>query len=389
MHTHSLAEPHRAADAGVAARPAQDGFDLEACRRLMRGGSKTFFAASLLLPARVCAPASALYAYCRLADDAIDLGNDAAAAMRDLHARLDALYARRPAAQDADRALAEVVHRYAIPRALLDALLEGFWWDARGRRYDTLDDLAGYGARVAGTVGAMMSLIMGVRSRQALARACELGVAMQFTNIARDVGEDARAGRLYLPRQWLQEAGIAPEAWLRAPQFTPALAGVVQRLLNAAEGLYRRAEQGIALLPRDCRAAIHAARLVYAEIGHQLERDGLDSVHHRATVSPTRKLALVARATRAAWAAPHDATLAHTVALPAVQFLVDAAARDDHAPAVTPTVPRRSLHERMDWIGALYVRLIEQEHVQQQVRWAAHQSEQLAHPHRAADAARH
>ena len=168
----------------------------------MRGGSKTFFAASLLLPARVRAPASALYAFCRLADDEIDLGSDPQRAMAGLHRRLDHVYAGRPQPIDADHALAAVVHRFAIPRAMLDALLDGFVWDTQGRRYETLEDVHAYGARVAGAVGAMMALVMGTRDSAALARACELGVAMQLTNIARDVGEDARNGRLYLPRAW-------------------------------------------------------------------------------------------------------------------------------------------------------------------------------------------
>jgi phytoene synthase len=124
----------------------------------------------------------------------------------------------------ADRALACVVHQVGIPRILLDALLEGFAWDAEGRQYETLEDLHDYAARVAGTVGAMMSMVMSTRTPSALARACELGLAMQLTNIARDVGEDARAGRLFLPRQWLREAGVDPDAWLQQPEFSPAIA---------------------------------------------------------------------------------------------------------------------------------------------------------------------
>lgn len=299
--------------------------DQRACRALMRGGSKTFFAASLLLPSRVRTPASALYAFCRLADDAVDLGDNPLAAMRDLHDRLDGVYAGRPRAITADRALAVVVHRFAIPRALLDALLDGFVWDTDGRRYETLEDLHAYGARVAGTVGAMMALVMGARDDAALARACELGVAMQLTNIARDVGEDARNGRLYLPRRWLQEAGVDPDAWLASPRFDAAIGRVVQRLLDAADDLYVRAEAGIAALPRDCRPAISAARLVYAEIGRQLEQLGLDSVSQRAVVSRQRKLALIARATAAAFA-PSGGRRTDLPALPAVQYLVDACA---------------------------------------------------------------
>jgi phytoene synthase len=336
-------------------------YDASACRALMRGGSKTFFAASLLLPARVRAPASALYAFCRLADDEIDLGTDAALAVHQLHRRLDAVYAGRPQAVDVDCALASVVHRYNIPRPLLDALLEGFLWDAAGRRYETLADLQDYGARVAGTVGAMMALVMGTRDETALARACDLGVAMQLTNIARDVGEDARNGRLYLPLQWLREAGIDAEAWLRQPEMNDALAAVIQRLLAAAEALYVRAEHGIAALPRDCRPAIHAARLVYAEIGREIERQGCDSVTRRAVVSKGRKLALIARATGAAVRAPANGRASFPT-LPAVRFLVDAAAV---APAaVSAAAPAsRGFGERVGWV----IELCERQATQQRV----------------------
>ena len=92
----------------------------------------------------------------------------------------------------------------------------------------------------------MMALLMGARAPHLLARACDLGVAMQLTNIARDVGEDARAGRLYLPLAWLREAGIDPDAWLTRPAFTPALGDVVRRLLQQADVLYARAGAGIA-----------------------------------------------------------------------------------------------------------------------------------------------
>jgi phytoene synthase len=289
----------------------------------MRGGSKSFFAASLLLPQRVRGPATALYAFCRRADDEIDLGQDPHAAMDWLRRRLDDVYAGRPQDIDCDRALAAIVHAHRIPRELLDALLEGFLWDAQERRYETLAEVEAYAARVAGAVGAMMALVMETTSPQAIARACELGVAMQLTNIARDVGEDARNGRLYLPRAWLRDAGIDPDAWLRAPVFDARIAQVVESLLAAADALYLRAEHGIAALPRDCRPAIRAARLVYAEIGQQLRREGLDSISHRTVVPRNRKLALMARASAAAWSTPGDARH-HLTPLPAIQYLVDA-----------------------------------------------------------------
>lgn len=266
---------------------------MAACRSLLRAGSRTFLAASHLLPARVRDPATALYAFCRLADDIVDLGGGSTELLRD---RLDEIYAGRPAAIAADRALSAVVRRFAVPRALLDALIEGFEWDAQGRQYDTLADLYAYAARVAGTVGAMMALLMDRRDPAVVAAACDLGMAMQFTNIARDVGEDAGNGRLYLPRLWFAEVGLDAAVWLARPGPDAKVGTLVQRLLREADELYRRGEAGIAALPADCRAGIYAARLLYAEIGNEVARAGYESVARRARVTGSRKAALLVRA---------------------------------------------------------------------------------------------
>lgn len=277
--------------------PHADAADHAACRAAIRSGSRSFFAASALLPARVRRPAYGLYAFCRLSDDAVDdaAARDRPAALARLAARLARIYDDAPGDAPADRAMADLVSAHHLPQALPQALIEGLAWDARGRRYETLSDLTAYGARVAGSVGAMMTVLMNVRDAATLARACDLGVAMQFTNIARDVGEDARAGRLYLPQAWMREAGLDPEAFLADPVPSVALRAVVARLLAVAEGLYARSEAGIGGLPLDCRPAIRAARLIYAEIGRELERGGLDPVSTRARVGGARKAALLAQ----------------------------------------------------------------------------------------------
>ncbi len=272
--------------------------DAKECATAMRGGSRSFHAAALLLPPGIREAARSLYAFCREADDAIDHAPPAQrdAALAGLQSRLDAIYAGTPAPIAADRAFADIVARYDIPRALPQALLEGFAWDAAGRRYATIGELEAYAARVAGTVGAMMAIIMGVRRAATLARATELGLAMQLTNIARDVGEDARAGRLYLPLDWLAAEGVDPETFLAAPSGSAAVRAVVARLLRHADGLYGRAAYGIAGLPVACRPAIHAARLIYAAIGHQAGRTGFDPVAARAVVPGRRKLVLAVAA---------------------------------------------------------------------------------------------
>lgn len=325
--------------------------DLAACEALMRGGSKSFFAASGLLPQRVRIPAIALYAFCRMADDAIDEGTDDPQALPRLQQRLADIYAGEPGSQIEDRAMAMVVHRYQIPRALPDALLEGFAWDAAGRGYDTLAQLHDYCARVAGSVGAMMAMVMGVRNPAALARACELGNAMQLTNIARDIGEDARRGRIYLPLEWLQDEGIDPQAWLQAPAHTPALARVTGRLLLEADRLYRLGASGVAELPRDCRGAILAAATIYAEIGSVIADRAMDSVNQRAVVGSARKLTLLCFAKIRAQFPSRCET---TAPLPAIRFLADACA------AAAPRksgFPRRSFDERCEWLIDLFERI--------------------------------
>jgi 15-cis-phytoene synthase len=264
--------------------------DMALCRQMIRQGSKSFHLASLLLPSRYRESARSLYGFCRMADDLVDQAHAPQHAVEELTQRLDHIYAGTPGDAATDRAFADVVHRFTIPRAVPEALIEGFLWDADGKRYQTLSDVTAYAVRVAGTVGVMMSLVMGTRDEQALARAVDLGVAMQFSNIARDVVEDAAMGRLYLPEDWLIGHGLSRDGVLSDP-LSGGIAAT--RLVELAEDMYVRARSGIAVLPRSCRASINAARLLYREIGVRAS-----ALRHRerAVVSGTRKLALVSSA---------------------------------------------------------------------------------------------
>jgi phytoene synthase len=224
---------------------------------------------------------------------------------------------------------------------------------APARRYEDIAALEAYAARVAGTVGAMMALLMGVRDAAALARACDLGVAMQLSNIARDVGEDARNGRLYLPLQWLHEAGLDPAAWLAAPRFDARLAAVLRRLLDHADGLYARVGAGVARLPLACRPSINAARFLYAAIGHEVARNGFDSVSARAVVPARRKAAGLLRALVTLAPSAAAATLPP---LPATRFLVDAAAEPGAAPG--------GAYAKALWVIDLFERLERRDRLQ-------------------------
>lgn len=344
-HPGSFAQPAFAYPPGALARE-----DAAECLALLREGSKSFYAASLLLPRRMRADVYALYAFCRIADDRVDTSGGPREAVASLRARLEALYAGAAPQDAVERSFASLARRRDLPIALPAGLIEGFQWDAEGRVYETLSDVRAYGVRVAGVVGIMMTILMGVRGAQALARACDLGVAMQLTNIARDVGEDARGGRLYLPREWFREEGLDADEWLARPRPCPQVARMTMRLLDEAGRLYRRAESGIALLPPDARPAIWAARKIYAEIGAQVRRNGYDNVTRRAVVSRPRKVVLLGGAVsssvfrRGAVAEPPLAEAASFVQ-----------AASTEAPA------RGSMSARIVWTIELFHRLAEAE----------------------------
>lgn len=308
--------------------------DLAHCKAAIRTGSRSFFAASHLLPAKVRDPALALYAFCRLADDAVDLNDAKADAVLSLRDRLDLAYRGTPRNAPADRAFTAMIQDHEMPRALPEALLEGLAWDAMERQYETLSDVRAYSARVAAAVGAMMTVLMGVRDPDALARACDLGVAMQLTNISRDVGEDALEGRLYMPHDMMEDEGLDPKTFLANPHHSPAVARVTRRMLAEANRLYLRAEPGISELPLACRPGIFAARHIYDGIGKAVRRNNFDSFTSRARTNGRQKLGWLSLSVARSvidTITPRSAVL-YAKPLPEVEFLVEAAGRADDTP---------------------------------------------------------
>ena len=302
--------------------------DLAHCKAVIRTGSLSFHAASKLLPASVRDPALALYSFCRLADDEVDEGNEKGRAVLRLQERLDLAYSGTPKDAPEDRAFAAIIEEFDMPRALPEALLEGLAWDAMERRYKTLSDVRAYSARVASAVGAMMCVLMRVRDANALARACDLGVAMQLTNIARDVGEDARAGRIYMPLEWMEEYGLDVEHFLANPETSPAIRRFTKRLLAEAKRLYIRSEAGIGSLPRSARMGIFAARYIYAGIGGAIAKNGYDNISIRGRTNKVQKLGLIGKSILRAGGTlviPQSPVI-YASPLPEVGFLVDAAA---------------------------------------------------------------
>ncbi len=275
---------------------------VELARKSIAQHSKSFSLAARLLPVRARDTARVVYAWCRRADDAIDLcprdGLDAAA--QALFDELDVVYSGKSHPDPIVQAFAEVVREINIPKEYPLELLRGMRMDADDTRYDSWDDLLLYCHRVAGTVGLMMCHVLGVRDARALRNAAHLGIGMQLTNIARDVAEDWQRGRLYVPNQLLARTGapgLARELGGQMPASAgPALAEAVRHLVAEAEHYYRSADEGLEALDSRCAWAVGTARAVYADIGRELARRAYSVEAGRVHVGTARKLFLSALA---------------------------------------------------------------------------------------------
>jgi phytoene synthase len=272
-------------------------------RAAIERGSKSFAAAARLFDPKTREGAILLYAWCRHCDDRVDeqaLGfrtgraspESAAERLADLERETRRALAGEPVAEPAFAALQEVVRRHHIPeRHPLDHL-KGFAMDVEGRRCETLEDCCLYCYHVAGVVGVMMAHVMGVRGEDTLDRAADLGIAFQMTNITRDVVEDAEAGRVYLPGDWLRETGVPPGE-VGHPEHRAAVHAVATRLLDEAERYYASAEVGLGRLPFRSAWAVAAARRVYRDIGRLVRERGPRAWDRRAGTGPARKAFLV------------------------------------------------------------------------------------------------
>lgn len=278
---------------------------LEHATHTIAVGSKSFAAAARLFAPEVRRSVLMLYAWCRHCDDVVDgqelgfaaVAQDGAAAahgLAQLEAQTRLAYAGAPMQEPAFAAFQEVALRCAIAPQYAFDHLAGFAMDVQAARYETLDDTLRYSYHVAGVVGLMMATIMGAKEPAVLDRACDLGIAFQLTNIARDIVDDAKVGRCYLPADWLREAGI-PQAELALPEHRAALAKVAARLVDHAEPYYASASEGLAALPLRSAWAIATAHLVYRQIGVEVKARGEKAWDERVGTSRASKLWLLCK----------------------------------------------------------------------------------------------
>lgn len=271
------------------------------CKQLTQAHSKTFYLGSCFfgLPQRYAV--WAVYAACRAGDDTVDEGNPATKASRLEHwweHTSAALQNTTPAQPDSlhpqiSEALRWAAQHYELPLEAFYELYLGLHMDLSAETYPTLQHLELYCRRVAGVVGWMITPICGYTGGQrTLEQALTLGKAMQLTNILRDVGEDLKRDRVYLPSDLMQQFGVS-RSTLEAGVVTPEYRALLQHLVQLARQWYQEGEDGIMNLQGSGRLAVAVASRSYAGILNALEANDYDNLNQRAYLSGSQKLALV------------------------------------------------------------------------------------------------
>ena len=266
------------------------------CRRQTRQHARTFFFASHVLPVEKRSAAYAVYAFCRRADNVVDhrTTGTPGADLVALRSDLDDVYGGGGTLEPASLALRDTVERYGIPREYFEDLLRGVEMDLSITRYATFAELEDYCYCVASVVGLMMSRVFGVSEPSALERALEMGTAMQLTNILRDVGEDYRMGRIYLPQSELEAFGYGEED-LAQGRVDQRFVRLMTFQIDRAREYYRRAAPGIEHIPDDgSRSCARLMSSTYAGILDRIEANGYDVFGRRAVVPLAGKLRIAA-----------------------------------------------------------------------------------------------
>lgn len=272
----------------------------------IKRGSKSFSFASRLFDRATRERVWLLYAWCRKCDDMADGQDHGGEMSANFDVQAELLIMRRLTQKALDKGhtslpafdcLAVAAQETGIDQKMCNDVIEGFALDATDWRPRSEDDLYQYCYHVAGAVGIMMAVIMGVKAQDdaVLNRACDLGLAFQLANIARDIGEDAAAGRCYLPVNWLAEMDIEPGQHMK-PHYRARLAIMAKRLCDAAQQYEKSAHVGAASLPFRSRWAVLSAAGIYGDIARKVTLAGEKAWDERIYVSKAEKLRWVAKA---------------------------------------------------------------------------------------------
>ena len=276
------------------------------CRSITRHHAKTFYMATRFLPNHKQRGIFAIYSLCRYVDDLVDEAEDLLEKeeltegdiqikLNNWKQKLQDTYEGRVHDNDILIAFSDVLKQYHIPIEMPFELMEGVCMDLFKDRYETFEELYDYSFKVASIVGLMTSQVFGYKSQEALGYAVDLGIAMQLTNILRDVGEDLQRDRIYLPQEDLRRFNVSEDDLFkhnRDENVTDLLAFQIDRTRR----YYDRSDKGIGLLSRDSRLPVYLARQNYSRILHKIEENSYNVFDMRAYLNATEKLSILPHA---------------------------------------------------------------------------------------------
>jgi len=275
------------------------------CRHITREHAKTFYMATRFLPNKKQRGIFAIYSLCRYIDDLVDEAEDLVSKkMLDydgIHRQLDSWKQKLEDTYNGKRhdnpiliAFSDVLRSYEIPIELPFELMDGVCMDLYKKRFETFDEVYDYSYKVASIVGLMTSEVFGYHSDEALGYAVDLGIAMQLTNILRDVGEDLKKDRIYLPKEELDRFGIS-EKDLFGHKKNEAFYKLMKFQIQRARDYYERSDKGIPLLMEDSRLPVYLARYNYSRILDKIEDNDYNVFEHRAYLNATEKISILPR----------------------------------------------------------------------------------------------
>lgn len=270
--------------------------DYERCAQITRRSRSSFYYAFTLLPRQRRRALHAVYAFCRFIDDIADDESirEPALLLRRWREELDRAYAGVPT-RALSRALADSARRFAIPRELFEEIINGVETDLSRKRYQTFEELRPYCYRVASALGLICIEIFGYRNPSAKLYAENLGLALQLTNIIRDVGEDAARGRIYLPLEDLARFNVSEDEILGGV-YSPNFVSLMDFEARRAQQLYAKAQSALAPEDRATLLTAEAMRLIYAALLERIIKSNYRVLDRRQSLSAPHKLYLVGRA---------------------------------------------------------------------------------------------
>lgn len=322
---------HRAVISEVDDPDLQESYKL--CRAITREHAKTFYLSTRFLPNHKQRSIFAIYALCRYVDDLVDEAEDCAdqssLELHSLEQKLEAFeqdlhQAYQTGASDHPilRAFADTLQRFEIPKDYPLLLMKGVGQDLTIDRIQTFQEMYDYSYKVASVVGLMTSEVFGYDSPEALTHAVDLGIAMQLTNILRDVGEDLEKGRIYLPADELEQFGVTEEA-LFAHQRSPEFRALMQFQIDRARSYYESAKKGISMLSVDSRLPVCLALENYSRILDKIEQNEYDVFSHRAHLTLSQKLEILPRVYQRIKERPQKSARQSKQSLPSKESSVD------------------------------------------------------------------